>query len=284
MARTLQEINNELRSNFVNNPEVQSAYGLIPGQTFEQQFSIVSIEALRFYTIAFSIWSLENIFDDHKAWVLAKEQSMKPWNLFYLVKKSKEFQYGDTLVEIDDKYQYATINPATQIVKLANAKEGSIVVLKVAKMNSSDDPEELSVMELDAFKEYIRLIKPPGVKIGVVSRPADLLKVSFNIYINPLVLNTSGELLANPSVKPVEDAINNYCKNLPFNGDFSITGLTDAIQQAEGVLNPVFQSAEAQYGLEPYVAIVDYYNPNAGYLKIDPAFPLSSSITYSLLP
>jgi hypothetical protein len=126
-------------------------------------------------------------------------------------------------------------------------------------------------------------MKPPGVKLVVVNRPADTLKIYFKIYVNPLVMNLSGELLSDTSVKPVELIINEYCKSLKFDGIFNITELTDLIQQGTGVANPVFQNAEAKYGLVPYTPIVDYYNPNSGYLKIDVDFPLSATITY-LMP
>jgi hypothetical protein len=97
-------------------------------------------------------------------------------------------------------------------------------------------------------------------------------------------MNINGELISNPSIKPVEDAINNYCKSLPFNGVFSITELTDKIQASVGVVNPVFENASAQYGTNPFVVINDYYNPNAGYLTIDPTFTLADSIVYILQP
>lgn len=282
MARTINDINQELRVNFMANAEIQAKYELAPGSVFENEFSIVSFEAIFFYIIAVSIWTLEKIFDDHKAWMLVKESQLKPWNLPSLVANAIKFQLGDDLVYQDEAYKYATVDEESQIVKLASASEvGNIVVLKVAKLNGSGVPEPLEVgTEFDAFQDYIKKLKPPGVKMSVVSRPADVLKIYYSVYINPLVLDATGALISNPTVKPVEVAIQSYIKGLDFNGVFSVTQLTDLIQQASGVVNPVFESAASKYGLNPYTAINDYFTPNAGYCQIDEDFPLSATITY----
>jgi hypothetical protein len=281
MARTLNEINQELRTNFMANTTMQARYGFASGATFEDEFSIVSFEAILFFVIATSIWSLEQIFDTHKQWMIDKESTLKPWNLPTLVANAKKFQFGDALIFIGGQYRYLTENPAQQLVKLASANEsGNTVVLKVATLNSSNLPEPLTTEQRTAFQAYIKQMKPPGVKMAVVSRPADSLKIFYTIYIDPLVLNTNGEMLSNTSVKPVEATITTFIQSLPFDGVFEVTKLTDAIQQTVGVRNPVFQSGEVKYGTLAYQSIPDFYVPNAGYLAIDPAFPLSVTIQY----
>ena len=108
------------------------------------------------------------------------------------------------------------------------------------------------------------------------------MKIYYRVYVDPLVLDSNGALLTNNTIKPVELAIQDYCKGLNFNGVFSVTELTDLIQNAVGVINPVFENGASKYGLVAYDPIQDYFVPNAGYLKIDPAFPLSTTITYIL--
>lgn len=284
MARTLNEINQELKSNFMANTSMQARYGFAPGATFEDEFSIVSFEGILFFIIATSIWSLENIFDIHKQWMIDKEATLRPWNLPTLVSNAKKFQYGDSLVFIGGQYRYLTENPTSQLIKLASANEtGNTVVLKVAKLNGSNLPEPLTTDERTAFQAYIKQLKPPGVKMAVVSRPADTLKIYYKIYIDPLVMNTNGELLANLSEKPVEVTITNFIQSLDFNGVFEVTKLTDAIQKTVGVNNPVFLSGQVKYGTLPYAALPDFYVPNAGYLKIDEDFPLYVTLQY-LIP
>ncbi len=191
------------------------------------------------------------------------------------------FQYGDALHWIDNKYKYLTINIANQIIKRAAVIEaGGQVRIKVAKLDLLGLPAPLSVAEVTAFKAYIGQIKFAGTKISVISREADLLKISFDVTHDPLVVNGSGELIIDPSTKPVEKAINDYIQNLPFNGILNLTSLTDAIQKAEGVIDPVLNSAEGKYGALAYQTIVKNYNADAGHMKIDPAYPLSLTINY----
>lgn len=282
MGRTLQEINTQMKADFVANPVIQSLYGITPGNTFEQEFSISSFEGLLFYIISFQIWLLESNFTELDNAVNLKISESRRWSLPNFVADAYAFQHGDPLVYQDLEYKYATINPANQIIKVASATEiGNSVVLKVAT-EIGGIYQELTLPQLNAFGDYIKLVKPPGVSLLIVSRPADILKIYYHIYVNPQVINTNGELISNTSIKPVEDAINAYCKGLDFNGVFNITQLTDLIQQIPGVVAPVFDSAEAKFGTVPYAAINDFYTPNSGYLEIDPAFPLDVTITYQL--
>lgn len=284
MARTLQDILTELKANFVANPVMQSAYGLTPGNTFEQEFSIVSFEGALLYIVAFSIFALEKNLDNLTTEVDNKIAQARNWSIPNFVEDAYAFQYGDALIydSVEKRYKYATINEANKIIKVASATEvSSELQLKIATDNGSGI-EPLSLPQITAFGEYIQKLKAPGVNLAVITRPADELKIYYHVYVNPQVLNTSGELISNPSVKPVEDAINSYCIGLDFNGVFNITELTDLIQQIHGVVAPVFDAAEAKFGTNPYTPIIDFYTPNSGYLKIDPAFPLSVTVIYQV--
>jgi hypothetical protein len=282
-ARTLQQIHDELKANFVANTVLQSMYGFTPGNTFEQEFSIVSFEGALLYIVAFSIWILESNFDELEQRINEKITNARKWSLPNFVADAYAFQYGDSLIYSNREYKYATDNPSSKIIKVASATEvGNSVVLKVAT-ESGGSYGELSPTQMTAFADYITLMKPPGYNLLIVSRPADLLKIFAHIYVNPQVINTSGELISNPSVRPVDDAINAYCIGLDFNGVYDLTKLTDLLQQVPGVVRPVIDSAHAKFGTLPYEQIVDVYTPNSGYLKIDPAFPLDGTggtITY----
>lgn len=280
MARTLIEIHDKLKQDFVDNSTIQTFYGLTPGNTFDQEFSIVSFEGILFYIIAFSIWVLEKNFDELETKVDEKIQQSRYWNLQNFVEDAYNFQLGDDLVFHDGKYQYAAINPALKIINIATASEVSNgVLLKIAKF-SAGTYQPLEVSEIDTFAEYASLVKPPGVPLTIISRPADDLKIYYHIYLNSLVFNADGSLISQPTIKPVENVINAYCKELPFDGVFNITALTDKIQAVSGVNAPVFDSAEAKFGTLDYAPIIDFYNPNSGYLTIDSDFPLSLTITY----
>jgi len=284
MARSLQDILAELKANFVSNTIIQSAYGLTPGNTFEQEFSIVSFEGSFLYIVAFAIHALEKNFDFLRSEVDQKIAEARNWSIPNFVEDAYGFQYGDEL-EFDPitmSYRYPTINEENRIIKVASATEvSSELQLKIATDNGSGI-EQLSIPQLTAFSDYITKLKAPGVNLAIISRPADTLKIYYHIYVNAQVLNTSGELISNPSVRPVEDAIKAYCVGLDFNGVFNITELTDLIQQIPGVVAPVFDEAHAKFGTLPYSEIQDFYTPNSGYLAIDPAFPLSVTVTYQI--
>lgn len=286
MARTILQIYDEMISEKETMIQLNALQpSMDSGQTLLNDLtstSKVAVWRLIFFVVAVQVWTLEKLFDDHKAWIEQRALEIQTGTLSWYEKKAKEFQYGDSLQFIDDIYQYSPVNPANRVVHLASATEaGNLVVLKVAK-NVANNIEELSPLEITAFQAYLNKVRFAGTQIVLVSRPADLLKVYYKIYYDPLLLSPSGELLSTPGVYPVEEAINEYCKGLTFDGKLSITQLTDALQGVVGVVNPVFQNASAKYGSGVYAPIIDYYNPNAGYLKIDTAFPLNTTITYLL--
>ena len=77
-------------------------------------------------------------------------------------------------------------------------------------------------------EKLIKMVEDTAVMIDTVLSnltEADLLKVAYTIYYDPLVMNSDGELIADDTIKPVELAINNYIQNLPFNGILNLNKL-----------------------------------------------------------
>jgi hypothetical protein len=287
MARTINEILDEM---LLEKQTMATLNGLQPNIDNTQTLladltsaSKVAVWRLMFFVMAVGIWMHEKRFDDHVVWINARALELIVGTPQWYFKKALEFQYGDALVLVNGQYQYAAVNEVAKIVKLVSVNEiGGQLFLKVAKLDVAGEPEPLTTLELDGFIAYMQKIKFAGVIITCVSRVPDLLRIQYRVYVDPLLINANGELISNTAIKPIEVAINNYCKGLPFNGVFSITELTDQIQNVAGVINPVYENASAQYGVNPFVSLGDYYNPNAGYLRVDPAFPLLTSITYIL--
>lgn len=280
--RTISEIYDEMCAAFVQNEVVQQRYNLTPGQSFAQQFSNVSIEAALFMSVSVCIWTLEKLFGAHVKWINKRAVEIRNGNTFYYRSIALEYQEGYELVFDNnlEVYKYSTNDDDAKIIKYAAAVETNTgVTIKVAK-DQGGEPEPLTEQEQDVFAEYMRLRKFAGVKLLIVSRVPDLCKLYYRVWYNPLVMNPDGSLISNPAVKPVELAITNELKNLEFNGVLSVTALTDKIQSAEGVINPVFLNGSAKYGDLPYFVLTDFYTPNAGYMRIDPAFPLESTIEY----
>ena len=66
MARTIAEIKQGMTDRFMAEEAVRERYGLTSGDTFESKFSKVSIEGLLLYVVAFGIWVVERLMDEHR--------------------------------------------------------------------------------------------------------------------------------------------------------------------------------------------------------------------------
>lgn len=282
MSRTLAEIYNEIID---EKQSLSNLSGLLPNSNaYFPDFladlssgSRVAIWRLWAYLMAFAIWTHEQLFDIFQAQIEDIAASAIAGTPRWYYDRVLEFQYGDTLVYQDGQYQYALVDTTTQIVKYCAIEErpDGVVVVKTAK-DSAGDPEPLIVAELDALRSYLQQIKFAGTRLSVVSFDPDQLKVYYEVFYDPII--PEADIKA-----AVEAAIVSFVKGLPFNGRFNINKLTDSLQILEGVVDPVFQSAEARYGALPYESIDREYNSNAGYLEIDVAFPLSTTITYTAI-
>jgi hypothetical protein len=159
-----------------------------------------------------------------------------------------------------------------------------VVFIKVAtvkddKISRIDVPNELY-----AFKEYIAKIKDAGNQVYITSDQGDILKLSLNVYIDPLtiyinpqdieyyqakILNENanpdgitpvdtyvvdefnGSLISDKNVFPVIDALQDHLKNIEFNGAFVKTYLVDAVQKAQGVKIPVLTKVQTDPATNP---------------------------------
>lgn len=284
MARTVKQIydaliaekNNQATLNGLQ-PSVDSAQALL---TDVASTSKVADWRLWLWVVATGIYILETLFDSHKAEVEAIAAAAIPGTARWYRDQALKFQFGYQLVYLNDKFQYSAIDTNAQIIKRAAVVESAgQVIIKVAKLVGST-VTPLSSQELAAFDSYINLIRYAGTNTLTVSKNPDLLKVAYTVYYDPQVLAPNGSLLSNPAVFTVHDAINNHLSNLPFNGELVLTTLTDEVQKAQGVKNPVLTLAQAKYGALPYSTINVKYIPDAGHMIVDSAFPLTTQITY----
>lgn len=284
MARKLTDIYDALA---LEKSTQQQLTGLAPAVDSAQQLlgdldspSKVARWRLFLWVVATAIWAHEVLWDLFRAEVDAIVASAHIGTARWYVRKALEFQLGYALVNVDGVFQYPTIVPAAQIVKRAAIREaGGLIILKVAK-EVSGVVTPLDVAEMTSFTAYVNDIRMAGVMVNIVSDVPDLLHIGFDVYYDPLLLTPNGALITSPSTFPVEDAINAYISSLPFDGTLVLTHLVDAVQAAVGVVNPVLVAAEAHWGAFPLAPINVSYNSHAGHAAIDPAYPLSSTITY----
>jgi len=259
--------------------------------------SKVEIWRLQAFVFAYETWMQEQLYDTFKTEVDETIAGREFAQLQWYIDQSKLFQFGDDLEWINDKYYgYTTIDETKQIITQAAATvtNGSIL-LKVAT-GDIGSLAPLDSDELTAFTYYAKgsntpyaedNISPPGTIIEIISEDADTLRFASQVFYDPQVLNSSGELLSDTGTKPVEDAVNDYIQQIPFDSKFRVSGLIDAIQSADGVVNVVVINCDAKTATQAWVDSTDVINESgkqyvarAGYLEMGTNYELDGFYDY----
>lgn len=249
MARTIKQIKKSMTDQFMADPVLREKYGLTAEDTFDRSFSAVSFESILFGIIAAAIYTLEAIFDAFRREIDTKIADSVVASIPWYHKICLEYQHGDNLIlnEATSEYVYELIDDSKKLVKFAACRDrGGGVYILVAKMGADGYPEALSNDVLTAFKEYINRRKPAGVITDVYSYNPDDITLSIRIQYNPILLNSDGSLIADPSVFPVEDAVNNYLASVIYGGTFNRNKLIDAVQSVEGVQDLILGEVSAK--------------------------------------
>lgn len=248
MAQTIQEIKKSMTDEFMKNGDLRKAYGITGDDaTWDSTFSTVSVENLLLYIVAASIYALEVLFGKFREDVdLQIAQNVVPTVRWYHT-QALRFQIGDALQydEENQQYAYPTDDDSRRIVRYAAVKDrgGSIQIL-VSK-DEDGKPAVLSETELDAFSSYMNQVKVAGVILSIMSLPADSIRISATVQVDPQVIDMQGNRLSD-GARPVEDAVNGYLRGIVYGGTFNKTKCVDAIQNVEGVLDVTLESVEAK--------------------------------------
>ena len=265
MSRTIEEIEAEIQQSKSDSPvlaEIDSS-------------SRFSVWGAIVFVVATAIWVLEQLFDRHKTEIEARLAQNIFGSAEWFILKVKEFQLGDDLVRDENgALGYAQIATEKRIVTQASISTGANAVIKVAKTDAaSGTPTQLSATELAALRGYVDRLQPPGAYILVNSLPADVVKLSVEVYYNPLLDVTSLST-------QIEQAIKTYFFNLPFSGKILRSKVVDVIQAIEGIADVVVTQFEAKTSGGTYAPVERLYIPASGYVKIDESnAPLKDQIT-----
>ena len=270
MARSIQDIQSEMLRAKENEPALAEL----------NSTSKVAVWRLIIYIVAFVIHTLERIFDQHKKEVAEALSEQKPHTARWYRNKALAFQYGFDLIPDTDKFnavgstQEAISN--SRIVKYSAVTESeteSRLIVKIAT-EQGGELQPISTAQKASFEAYMAEIKDAGVKITTINYLPDILKLQMKIYRDPLVLDENGMSILTGE-KPVEKAIKEYLKQLPFNGELVLAHLVDALQKVEGVRIPHIFLAESKW---IDASVNDYGNfqqievkqlPISGYYKIE---------------
>ena len=212
--------------------------------------SKTSIFGQIFQLVAFVIFNFQEACKLYMKEIDDKIASQKVPNLPWYRNLGLKFQYGfeldpnsltgEFLPTFEDNGQVVIATDeqieASKIIKYVavtrGISEGRVKIsMKIAGENIDED---LSSEKALAFVKYIEETQATGDNIVIVNYLPDVLKLTFKICYNPLVLLENGMSILTGKF-PVQDAIREYMKNLPFNGELSVQKLEAIMLQVDGV-------------------------------------------------
>ena len=269
MARTIQEIQTLILQAKAQEPALSEL----------NSTSKVAIWRLWVYIIAVAIWSLEKLFDLHRADIDKRLAELKPHTARWYRSKALAFQYGFDLLTDSDKFNNTGHTEeqieASKIVKYSavveSPNEGRLIVKIAGEQGEQLQP--ITDAQKQAFEAYLQEIKDAGVRLSIVNYQPDILHLQMKIVYDPLLIDSNGQSIIH-ATKPVETAIKEYLKRLPFNGELVLAHLIDELQQAEGVKIPHLVLAQSKHigtngNYGAFEAIEISKIPTAGYFTID---------------
>lgn len=268
MARTIEQIQGVMLSQIASDPNLAAL----------NSTSKVSLYRLFTFVVAFAIWALEQLFDQHKQEIDTRIAEQKSGTRNWYKNKSLDFQYGFDLLPDSDVFDNTLATDeqieASKIVKYCSVKEGlesNRLIIKIAS-EASEVLEPITVDQLDSFTAYVEEIKYAGVKVNVVNNPADKLILDLVVFRDPLVLSDTGMSVLNAN-QPAEDRIKAYMKELPFNGELVLNDMIEQLRKVPGVINVHIQSASSSHfdvgGYTDFTTFNIARIPEAGYFKIE---------------
>ncbi len=274
MARSINEIQESILESINSDTELNALEVLTTNEKDNlTSSSKVAIWRLFVFVISVSFWTIEKLFDTLKQEIEELLYLLKPHKPSWYRKKVLDFQFGQ---ELNEKDYYDNTNLTVKqiedakVVKYAAVVEiNSILYIKVAaqqdaiRVRLSDDQEA-------ALIQYIKLIRDAGVKVRLVNRDADLLKLEIDAYYNPLEIDANGARLDGSDNEPLQNKLQQYLKEFEFNGELVLTKLTDQLQQVQGIEMPVIKNASYKFGNQvDWTEINETYQSDAGHMKIN---------------
>lgn len=240
--RTLSEITETIKSQFVANSELSEMYGLDSSKTFDEQFSKVSFEALIIYIVAAASYVLERTFATTVEEVDTAIDSRYVASIPWFQQKALEYQdgYDLTFDSATRSYGYAAADDQARIVAFAAARtvrdDNDIQWVQILVSKAGKEP--LTAEERERFARYIQRISPAGTRASVINKESDRLQISAQVNYNPLLLTSEGRRITD-GTSPVSEAVQTYIDTIKYGGTFNKTKLVDAIQAAEGVVDVI---------------------------------------------
>lgn len=210
--------------------------------------SKVAIWRLIFEIVAWSIFNFTQALNLHLQEIKDLIANQKVFNLRRYRSEALRFQYGFDLQNDSDLFKSTYEDNGVDIIATQEQIEASKIVKYAACNRVIDDGRAKIVMKIapniledifpsdvmQAFAKYMEEISPAGDHLTIINYLPDILKFSFKIKYDPMVLLADGMNIMTAKY-PVQEAVENFLKNLPFNGELSVQRFEAAILQVEGV-------------------------------------------------
>ena len=282
MARPITEIKKGITDNFIANTVIQQIYGLNPVLSFEDQFSIVSFENVLFEIMAMVVWTLESIFDAHRAEVIELIAQQKVPSLNWYRNLALSFQYGFSFSALTRSFINGNATPDeienSKVIKYCSVTRNivqnrALISMKIAT-EVQGEIQPVSTATNNAFQAFIDIAQAAGDHLVIVNYLPDVLKLNFKVCYDPQILLPTGQSILTGKY-PVKDTVSKFLKNLPFNGELSVQDLRQAIKTTEGVTELQELSVESKWiqpgtqGYGGYQPITISRIPRSGHFKIE---------------
>ncbi|MBS7234080.1 nucleotidyltransferase [Flavobacterium psychroterrae] len=253
MARTKTQIKAEITTAFMANADFATKYGFVIGSSFEAQFSLVCLENILFEIVSLAHFMHELVFDQHAKEVDQRFANEKAGTLPWYRTMALRFQFGFALVQDKDYFNNGDATTEqienSKIIKYAavsEATDSSRVILKIAGEQNGVLTNFTDAAQVEAIEFYYKRIKVAGVALTIINYKADKLYLTIQIKRNALILNENGMSKLNANY-PVNEALQEFMKELKFNGELQLSSLIDKIQLVPGVEDATLISAQSAW-------------------------------------
>lgn len=270
-----------MTAEFMADATIRDLYGIEGVVTFENTFSPVSLESIIFYIVATCAYVVESLFDRHREEVATIASQSIVATVPWYYSQALAYQHGDALQYDAEtgRWGYAVTDTAKQVVKFVAVRDRGTSVQILVSGEKDKRPVALENAILTPFTRYMNSIKIAGVMLSVRSYDADQVKVTAQITIDPLVLDSTGKKIDGGSY-PVRDAITQYLYNIIYGGTLNKQKLVDAIQAVPGVVDVVLVNVEYSLDGASYQQVTgNNYTARAGcFVPVD----LENTLTYGV--
>ena len=202
--------------------------------------SKTSVWRMMLYIMAFSVEQLAQLFSVHRSEIDTKISTQKTHRLPWIQSLYLNFQYGFQLIKEKDLFDNTSATTeeieASRIIKYCAVNESSSgreVIIKIAT-EKDDVLSPLEADKMEAIFEYTKRVKGTGIPYTIINYLPDRLKLNIRVFRDPLVINANGMDITSAKY-PIQEALQEFMKELPFNGELRIQDLANKLEAVTGV-------------------------------------------------